>query len=346
VSARLLETFFRHWLLILAPLVLLPLVVTILTLQAPAQFESTAGVWVERSTYVDVISDVSPYITPAQSQANRLAELLRSPAFVTDVATRSGLLGARSNDSLRRVFQDGIDIVPSGDHYIILRFRAFAPDDAARLLSATISAFNARTKADQGIQSRVAIALYQNRLAEAQDHLAKANTALSAYLAGNPALRGSTGYVTPVGALDSKFGELQHATQTAQADADRARTMLDRAQLDSAAAQVGQELGFQVTDPPQLPTGPSIQLRKVLIYPAAAFIGGLFGSLMLLLLLALGDQAVRRETDLPSRVPVTVVLPRFGPARSWRRTSSGAVRRAIGPTAITGGGRPAGGSPA
>jgi uncharacterized protein involved in exopolysaccharide biosynthesis len=332
VSARLVETFFRHWLLIVAPIVVLPLAAIVVTLGTPAPYESSAGVWVERSTYLDVANDASRYITPAQSQANRLAELLRSPAFVSDVIGRSGLT-ARRNDSLRRTFQDGIDIVPVGDHYIVLRLRADIAEDASRLLNATIAAFNVRSKADLQVQARVAIALYQNRLAEAQDRQAKAGAALSAYLAANPGLRGSTGYVTALGALDSKFGDLQHATQAAMSDADRARALLDRAQLDAAAAQVGQELGFQVTDPPQLPTARSIQLRKILIYPAAGLVAGLVGTVVLFLLFVLGDQAIRRETDLPSRARLVAVLPRFGAAGYWRAPGRGAVRRAIGSAA-------------
>ena len=60
----------------------------------------------------------------------------------------------------------------------------------------------------------------------------------------------------------------------------------------------GQQYGFQVLDPPQLPTVATPQTKKIMIYPLAAAVAGLGLMGLLLVLLVASDRSVRSEMDL------------------------------------------------
>src|SRR5215211_1435900 len=89
---KLLEAFFRHKLLILLPPVLIPLIVgPVALLTVPVYYESWAGVWVERPTYLAYKDTGNQYNTPAQNESLRLNELLRTRAFLSEVAGQTNL---------------------------------------------------------------------------------------------------------------------------------------------------------------------------------------------------------------------------------------------------------------
>lgn len=334
MTARILEALFRNRWLLLVPVLVVPIVATVLTLRAPAPYESSAGIWAERALYLNVTTDFSPYITPAHSQANRLNELLRSRTFASDVVQRTSLaplLGStEGRETLQRLLADAIEVVPAGEHLVFLRFRAETPELAVEGVNAVIAAFRSRTALDRTGQARTALVFYEARLVEADDRLAKANAAMTSYLAANPALRTTSGLLSPAASLDTRYTELQRAAEAAGLNADRVHALLNQSQLDVAATQAGQELGFRVMDPPDRPTEPTRQLRKVLIYPAVAVVGGLALSAVLLLLLVLGDRTVRFASELPSQAGVIGVLPRLRPRGIAQASAPGAVRRAIG----------------
>jgi len=334
MTARILEALFRNRWLLLAPVLIVPVVATVLTVRAPAPYESNAGIWAERSLYLNVTTDFSPYITPAQGQANRLNELLRSRTFFGDVIERTSLaplLGSvEGRERLQGLLAEAIEVVPAGEHLVALRFRAETPELAVEGVNAVIAAFRTRTALDRTGQARTALVFYEARLVEADDRLTKANGALASYVAGNAALRAPSGLLSPAASLDPRFLELQRAADAAGLNADRVRALLNQSQLDVAATQAGQELGFRVVDPPERPTAPTRQLRKVLIYPAVAVVGGLALSAVLLLLLVLGDRTVRYASELPTQAGVIGVLPRLTPRGIAQASAPGAVRRAIG----------------
>src|SRR5438067_1426106 len=90
---RLLETFFRHRLLLLAPVGLV-LVATLgwVVIQPPA-YDSSVRVWTERQTLVPNPNS-NPYLTAAQEQAGVLTELVSTKYFDVKVGRRSPLAGA------------------------------------------------------------------------------------------------------------------------------------------------------------------------------------------------------------------------------------------------------------
>jgi hypothetical protein len=120
--------------------------------------------------------------------------------------------------------------------------------------------------------------------------------------------------------------------QIQQKQVEALRGNLESAQFDASAGLEGQELGFQIIDPPQLAAAPTRALRTRLIYPIAGLVVGIGLSLVLLVLLVAGDRTIRSETDLPTNARVLGAVPQLklnlkNMPKGQRRD---AMRRAIG----------------
>ena len=342
---KLLETLFRHKFLLLLPPILIPILVgppALLT--APVTYETYAGIWVDRPTYLTYADDWNRYITPAQNQSGRLLELLKTRSFVDDVARRTSLaplLGtARGEDRIQRVVGDGLGVVTSGSHLLVLRFRADTPALAYEVLNAIVEGFKDNAANDQINQAGLATSFYQSRLDDAQKRLDDAQMALQQYVASNPrysdptrssASSSSNPSAAPAAsAPDPQLAALQREVDFNQAELERVRKSLDQASLDASASLQGQELDFQVVDSPQMPTTATRQVKNRLVLPVAGFVGGLVLSAVLLVLLMASDRSVRSEADLGQSVRVLGVVPRLKLKRLPKRAGPDVARRAIG----------------
>jgi len=333
---RVLEAFFRHALLIVLPIVVIPLVVTAAVLTTPAQYEASAGVWVERATYLTYSTDdLGRYLTPAQNQRNRLVELMLTRSFLAAIARKTPLAAVvdtpNGDEMLTQLFARDFDVAAGGDHLLVLHFRMVERKAAAEVLDAVVGEFKTRAAADRFAQGQVAIALLQSRLTDADKALAAARADLAKYVAANP----SVGAIIAKGGIESakvdpQFAEIQRTVESSQRDADTARNLLASARLDVSAGIQGDELSFRVTDPTQVSPTASRQVKKVIVYPILALLAGLFIGAALLLFFTLSDHSVRSLADLGSETPILGVLPHLRPRGVGRRPGPAATRRGIG----------------
>lgn len=324
MRTRVLEAAFRHiWLLLLPPM-LMPLVVTPLAVLLTGSYETRAAIWVDRPTYFRASNDdLGRMTTPAQSQSARLNQLLRSRTFLMSVAEQTPLAplvgSTKGEDRIHEIVDKGLLVTPSGDNLISISFQATSPAISFQVVDQLLQKFQERGDVDQQGQADQAISFYEDRLQSAEDRLAKSNEALRRYVASNPRLAASdrssavaattAGRPSDASVVDPRLGELQARVDLDGRDVDRARSSLDDAHFNVSATAQGQALGFQVIDPPQMPTEPRRSLRKLMIFPAAAVVAGFGLSAVLLLLLVGMDRSVRSASDLSSRLPVVAVLP-------------------------------------
>ena len=344
MTTKVLEAFFRHKLLVLLPIIIIPMLVgPIALLTAPVYYEAWTGVWVDRPQYLSYSqsSGWNVYLSPAQNQANAINEQLRTRSFMMDIAKRTQLAGlvgnARGEDRIATIFSNGLSISTNGDHLLILRFRADTSKLAFDLLNATLDAFKDNASTDRVNQASLAISFYESQLSDAQDQLNKLQSSARQYVASNPRLAGlSSGSqetsILPITSTDSQLADLMSQLQFQQKEVERLRGAADQARFDASAGLQGQELGFQIIDAAQVPTAPTRALRKQLVYPIAGLAGGLVLSAILLVLLVAGDRSIRVEGDLPGNARVLGVMPQLklklrGIPRSARRDS---MRRAVG----------------
>jgi uncharacterized protein involved in exopolysaccharide biosynthesis len=313
----------------------IPLLVTAYVFATPPQYEAQAAVWVERPTYlVYSTGDINQYLTPAQNQKNRLAELMLTRSFRTDVAGPTSLaqIDARpdGDELLAQIFTRDFDVSATGDHLLVLRFRAEDRVLAGRVLDSLIGAFRSRAVSDRYAQAQVAIAFYQTQATQAESKLASARADLSKYLAANPNIATTLARSgIDAARVDAPFADLQRQVDASQSAADTARTSLDRARFDVSAGAQGDELGFRVTDPTQISTSAARQLKRTIVYPLAALVAGLVLGAGLLMMFALSDHSVRSLTDLAPDMVILGVLPRLKPHGVGRRAGADVIRRGV-----------------
>lgn len=339
---RLLEALFRYKFLILMPIVLIPSIVTPVTLMVmPRYFQSDVGIWVDRSTYLQSPVDGSPFSIPSQTQSTRLSELMHTRVFMLDVAGRTSLAPllttSGGEDRIRALLDTGLTIAPTGSNLVTVSFRASTPQVAYQVAKAIVDAYQEKTATDTVDQAGVAIAFYQSQLSEAQTAFDKATNDLRSYAAAqgytdNPDL-GTPSSPLSVGALDARLADLQSRVDFARKQVDSARGTLEQARLAAAAAAQGQQLGFQVLDPPQVATAATRDLKKVIIFPVAAVLTGFALSAAMLVLLTAGDRSVRYEMDLSPPLRVLGVVPHLNVKRLPKKVRPSTARGAIGFTA-------------
>jgi hypothetical protein len=344
VTAKIFEAFFRHKLLVLLPIFLIPLLVgPIALMSAPVYYEAWTGVWVDRPQYLSHSqSGWNQYLSPAQNQANALNEQLRTRSFTMDIARRTQLaplIGSqRGEDRIATIFNQGLAITPSGEHLLIIHFRADTGRLAYDLLIGTIEGFKDNASTSRVNQASLAISFYESQLSDAQEQLNKLQSSARQYVASNPRLSGLNGrsgpadQVLPITSTDSQLADLMSQITFQQKEIERIRGTLEQARFDASAGLEAQDLGFQIIDPAQVPTSPTRALRKQMIYPIAGFAGGLVLAAVLLVVLVAADRSVRSESDLPSTTRVLGVMPhlRLKLKRLPKSARRDAMRRAIG----------------
>jgi uncharacterized protein involved in exopolysaccharide biosynthesis len=333
---KVLEAFFRHVLLIVLPVVVIPMIVVAWVFSTPPQYEAQAGVWVERPAYLNYSGEeLTRYLPPAKVQLDRLSELMRTRSFTTDVVKDTPLasyLRAPGGEvALDQIFARDFDIFQNGDHLLVIRFRAEESGVALSLVNAIVEQFRSRASADRSAQAQLAISFYQARLTDSDGTLGQARSDLAKYLAANPDIEAALAKSgLDVARLDPGFADLQRRVDAALRNDDGARSALQSAQFDYASSVQGDALGFRVVDAAGVSDTPSRQLKKALVYPLAAVIGGVVLSAGLLMLFALSDHSVRSLADLAPDSVILGVMPSMKPTSLARRPGPDVTRRGVG----------------
>jgi len=307
----------------------------------PVAYESVVGVWVDRATYLDPRAQ-NQFVSAAQAQSSQLTELLHTRSFMVDVAQRTSLaplLSSKAGEGrVADLLDKGVTVtaVPNGTHLLAIKARFTTPQLAYQVAQAVVDAYTDRNANQLVDQSTTAIGFFQSQLDNAQDAATKASRDLSQYaLAMGYASSGDGAPISPdmqsATAFDPQFADLQAKARFAQQQVDQARVALQNAQQSSAAAAQGADVGFQVIDPPQMPTAPVTQLKNLIVYVAAALMVGLGLSTVVLVFLVAGDRSIRAETDLVPPVRVLGTLPMLKVKhRLPKPVRASATRRAIG----------------
>lgn len=333
---KVLEAFFRHALLIVLPILVIPLVVVAWVFSTPPQYESQAGVWVERPAYLNYSGEeLTRYLPPAKVQLDRLTELMRTRSFTTDVVRETPLaeyLRVPGGEvAIDQLFARDLDLYTNGDHLLVIRFRAEDRELALTLINAIVERFRDRASEDRRAQAQLAISFYQGRVTDAGVALAQSRIELAKYLASNPDVAAALAKNGLEAArLNPGFADLQRRVDAALRTDDASRSALQSAQFDYASSVQGDALGFRVIDPAGVSATPSRQLRKALVYPLLALIAGLAVSAGLLMLFALSDHSVRSLADLAPDSVILGVMPSMKPTSLKRRAGGDVTRRAVG----------------
>jgi hypothetical protein len=286
-----------------------------------------------------------------QSQSTRLSELLRTKAFLNDVASKTSLAALTSSSAGQARFAElvsrGVTVggaaaataaapaTNASEHLLVIKVQANTAQLSYELCKAIIDTYQEKTAADQSDQASLATDFYQSQLQDAQQALAKSTGDLRRYVASHqsddssPVTDPSQQSLTAA-MLDPRLGALQDTVQAAQNTVKNAQTALNQAQQAALTSAQGQQYGFQVIDAPELATAATPQIKKIVIYPIAAAVAGLGLAAMLLVILVASDRSIRSETDVLPGVRVLGTVPGLYVKRLPKQLQATATRRAIG----------------
>jgi uncharacterized protein involved in exopolysaccharide biosynthesis len=320
---RLLETFFRHRLLLLGPVLLVLVGATGWVFIQPPTYDSSVRVWVERQTLVPDPNS-NPYLTPAQEQAGVLTELISTKYFDAKVGRRSpladairaasahstggirtrllrlvGLAGpagqlteSQVDDQVYNTILSSTIVVPSGPEIITVTFRAGDPQMAAAVAQAVVNQFMDETLTNQRVQADAATTFYTSQVKQSQADLAVADKAVDDYLLANPSQRS-------VNAIpDARMLQLRRDDDAAHQRQQSVLDKLDQARLNRVALDQSGTAGVRVLDKAETPTQAS-SIKKVVF--EAVGVGLVLAVLILVvgvLLLTWLDSTIRRPQEV------------------------------------------------
>ena len=339
--ARFLETFFRYKFLILLPFFVTPLIVVPFSfLLVKPYYETTAGLWVERPSYVPSTDDANwnRYITPAQNQVTRINELLKTRSFTDDIARRTSLGPLLDTpdgrDSAFEYLGRVIYPVATGSKLMTIRVRAEDPDLSFQIINGTVAAFRERNQNERMQTSAMTIAFYEQQLKEANDQTTASRDRVRRYVTSNPRSVASDPNATsrvnlPTSAVDPQLAEMLKTLENDEREGERLRGLLEQSRFEASAALEGNDASLQLLDPPVFPSRAERERRRFFIFPAAAVAIGTLVSALLLVALTASDRSVRSTTDLSTMGRVIGVVPRMGLRRLPRQAGPETTRRAI-----------------
>jgi len=320
---RLLETFFRHRLILLAPVVFV-IVATMgwVVIQPPA-YDSSVRIWTERQTLVPNPNS-NPYLTAAQEQAGVLQELVSTKYFDVKVGKRSSLTAAIRDQATHsqggiktralrlvglappagKVTDADIDdqvygaiasntgVMASGPEIITVTYRAGTPEMAALVAQAVVDQFMDETLANQRVQADAAVVFYQSQVKAGQADLAAADKQVDDYLLANPSQRSATAIP------DARMLQLRRDDDAAHQRMQTIQDKLDQARLNRVALDQTGVNGLRVLDRAEPPASSS-SLKRTLI--AAVVVGLVLASVIVVvgvLVLTWTDSMIRRPQEV------------------------------------------------
>jgi uncharacterized protein involved in exopolysaccharide biosynthesis len=337
---RFLETFFRHRMLVVVP-VLLGLMVSVgYALAQPPKYEALASLWVDNSVPGNQTS-TSPadqYIQPSDQQVAAIHELLATRAFDVAIAHRGPLaqyLAAHPNEQkglaaipvvgkLFRSTSGSVDdraatelpaevsVTAAGPQVISLAVQESNGDVAAGTAKALVDQFLAQILASKTANDQAAVDYASGQVSGAQTTLLKAQAALTAYLQAHPGVPAS-------GSGDAAASQLAQSVDLASRRHTALLDQYEQAQLD--LANVSTQAGVRVIDEPST-AGTAVGAKKaVLMAGIAGILIGLVIGVVVLLVLTAVDRTARRASDIEGHLglEVAAAIPGFGLGRALRR---------------------------
>ncbi len=315
--SRYLETFFRHKILLIAPVVL-ALAISIWYVAArPKSFQSSATLWVDtQPPAASSIDAPGNGPTPAAQAQSVLQELVATRSFMLKAGHRSALatyvathpsknngptaLLSKAMSAFKHKASPTVDdrIVATlsgkvtssvvGPQVVRVNLAAPDPSISQSALTGILAEYGDELAADRSGRDQAAVQYYQQQLTSANAALSDARGAEVAYVTAHPEVANPT---TP----DPEFASLVQATADAQTNYTQAKNALTAA--TESLTTVKLEDSFHIVDAPQF--GGAVSGKKKEIFAAVAgLLLGILVSVLGLVALTASDTSARRVEDL------------------------------------------------
>lgn len=315
---RLLETFFRRWLLYLVPVAVFLALGVASVWSTEDEYVATGVVYVDDETLLATLTEVRAASGQWWKSAAELASEQMTSAFQTDglvlaMAERAGMEQALADGTatigdVRR----SVSVAPNGSNLIQVRAARAVPEESSKLAAAAVDSFIDFVIESNLSESSSAETFLAGLVGKYEQDVAQARGALDTYLQLRP---GPESGSRP--ALEqTEIDRLQSAIQTAEERYKNAIGKLEGAQLASAQTRADVSQRFRVVDEPQTPTAPVSSLRETAMTLAMFGLLGVALSATAVVAAALLDRSIRNVGDVTERLHSVVLaaLPEASPA--------------------------------
>ncbi len=306
---RFVAAFFRHPFTLILPAILIPLIVVFLVRSLASSYTSTATIFITNNPYVTIpAGNNSIYDTPAQNLQNSISEYLTHNSFLLSVANHTDMPKTYKqgtpniNALMEQRIQAGLTITTAGSETLNIQYSDSNPHVAAQVITALLQQYLTQSIQDAENTAQSTIAIFQQKLQNDEAQLQADNEKINQYVQQHPNTDPTT---------DSNLAVLQTTYQNdlAQVTADQQQLQ----KLNSSTGIIASLYTFEVTDPPTIPTTPTVKSKTTLTAMIGGVALGLGVSLGLIGLLAVADRRIHSRDDLVEAFPLPVleVIPRL-----------------------------------
>jgi uncharacterized protein involved in exopolysaccharide biosynthesis len=311
-AKRYLATFYRGRRLYI-PVLLLLLAATGLGTYylALTQYEATARIWVDRPALANVLDPNSPasyYASPAQQQADKLAQLVQTDSFVAAILKNtkaSGLLtGDANQDRVIKEVRRRLAVTPLGSNTVKITYEDSDPALCQQMVQSTIDEFRSRDLTARVEQSAIEGQFYQKQLKIYEDQVTAAAKRAEDFQRDHP-------FPDPSSPQYLELQGLQRELESARALLSATRTKIEQANAAASLSDTSRQVEFQVLDAPTVPNRPAASVTRIAGYLALGLVAS-FGLVLCAVAFATWqDTTIRSGEDLGrlTRVPLLDAVP-------------------------------------
>jgi uncharacterized protein involved in exopolysaccharide biosynthesis len=330
-AKRFLTTFFRGRRLYI-PVLLLMLASTVLGTYylASTQYEATARIWVDKPALDSVLDPNAParYLaSPAQQQADKLAQLLQTDSFIVaileDTMASERLTGDTDQDRAIKDARRKLTAVPLGSNTVRITYADSDPVLCQQVVQSTIDQFRARDLTARVEQNAIERQFYQKQLQIYEEQVEAAAKRAEDFQRDHP-------FPDPTSPQYLELQGLQRELESARALLNATRTQIEQANAADSLSDTSRQVEFQVLDAPTVPDRPAATLTRLATYLALGLVAS-FGFILCAVAFATWQDTTIRNADDLQRLTSAPLLDAI-PHLESDRDSGGAHHRPAGAT--------------
>lgn len=320
------ETFSRHRIVLILPIVIALLFSGWYVHKQPKTYETAMNLWFDTpAPGTSSLEQLPSGNTPALQGQAQLQEFLSTAQFLVKVGHRGplasqlkavvkpGTTAKQLDADITRTLQKAFYITVSGPQVVRVVMTGHYPQYMAGTLQAVADEYVAEVSGTLKTRSTSSVTYYESQVKLAQALLDSANSAVVAYQRSHP---------TAAPNSDPTYTQLTQAAFQAQSNLTTLQNNLQQAKLDQQ--NVTTQTEFHVIDPPGAPTAVSTRKHQLLI-AAAGLCAGVVISILALSALTALDKTIRSEEDIDGTLGVEVIGRIRELPRRRRATGTGKV---------------------
>lgn len=343
VLLRLFESYFRHPLLNLAPLLVALIAGGAYLAITPPQYVATGNIYVEKESLLAVLTasdNADVWVTAAEGTLTELEELLSTKAFVRSAIQNTKLEAEMSKgpDAIAATmdfFISSIKLDTPGEKLVMIAATSDDPELSSQIVNATLGAY-VQWKIYNDFQESVAAqAFFEQQIPPYIEQVNKTRQALVAYLKAHP---------VPV--VGDRPAQEDIEIERLQAEVARAEERLNAAQANEESARLSMAESESVTrqtylviDQPEIPTDSELTVASIATTIAIFGAVGLVVSIVIIVVSALSDRSMRFPIDVRHvlSLPTLALIPVADPQLQLQAQASNQGKPVETPTTASDG---------